>query len=136
MKNRLLILGIFNVLLYLSASSDVFAQRLFMTLERVDAVGIGSIMPDMPDSLEGVGPDEVLYLSVYGNNMTGIISYSLRIEFDKSKFKDNLDFIFTRPGDENPLESAGCENSKFGNSRRWHDVLFCRFSIARRCNRI
>ena len=73
MKNRLLILGIFNVLLYLSASSDVFAQRLFMTLERVDAVGIGSIMPD---SLEGVGPDEVLYLSVYGNNMTGIISYS------------------------------------------------------------
>ena len=103
MKNRLLILGIFNVLLCLSAGSDVFAQRLFMTLERVDAVGIGSIMPD---SLEGVGPDEVLYLSVYGNNMTGLISYSLRIEFDKSKFKDNLDFIFTRPGDENPLESA------------------------------
>ena len=104
MKNRLLILGIFNVLLCLSAVSDVFAQRLLMTLERVPKVGIGSIMPD---SLEGVGPDEVLYLSVYGNNMTGLIAYSLLIEFDKSKFKDNVNFIFTRRGDENPLESAG-----------------------------
>ena len=104
MKNRLLILGIFNVLLCLSAGSHVFAQRLFMTLERVAQVGIGGVMPD---SLEGVGPDEVLYLSVYGNNMTGLIGYSLLIEFDKSKFKDNLEFIFTRPGDENPLESTG-----------------------------
>ncbi len=102
MKNRLLILGIFNVLLCLSAGSDVFAQKLFMTLERVDVPGIGTFA----DSLEGVGPDKELYLSVYGNNMTGLISYSLQIEFDKSKFKDNVEFIFTRTGDVNPLASA------------------------------
>ena len=95
-------MGIFNVLLCLSAGSDVFAQKLFMTLERVDVPGIGTFA----DSLEGVGPDKELYLSVYGNNMTGLISYSLQIEFDKSKFKDNVEFIFTRTGDVNPLASA------------------------------
>ncbi len=99
MKKCFILLVVFSVVLCLSAG--VFAQtpRYLLTIENSDVAGIGVLN----DSLENIGPDTPIYISLYADGMTDFIGYDVRISLNDALYTPNIEFVQTRTGDDHPL---------------------------------
>ena len=106
MKKCFILLVVFSVVVCLSAG--VFAQtpRFLLTIEASDAAGIGDLNGGLADSLESIGPDTPLYISLYANGMSDFIGYEVRISLNHELYKGTIGFVANRPGDTHPLANV------------------------------
>ena len=107
MKKCFILLVVFSVVVCLSAG--VFAQnpRFLLTIEASDATGVGGLNGGLADSLENIGPDTPLYISLYANGMSNFIGYEVRISLNHELYKDTIGFVANRPGsDVHPIAEA------------------------------
>ena len=107
MKKCFILLVVFSVVVCLSAG--VFAQnpRFLLTIEASDAAGVGGLNGGLADSLENIGPDTPLYISLYANGMRDFIGYEVRISLNHELYKGTIGFVANRPGpDVHPIAEA------------------------------
>ena len=106
LKKCFILLVVFSVVVCLSAG--VFAQtpRFLLTIEDSDVAGVGDLNGGLADSLENIGPDTPLYISLYANGMSDFIGYEVRISLNHELYKDTIGFVITRPGDVHPIGQA------------------------------